>query len=129
MDAYDCIIGEDLIFGDDIRIVLTGRADGQLYVFIDASRLHKLEGSDGFHASAPCGRRHRAHILALRDGDKFGIGPVWVQVESVRVDLAGAQALRDVRLRIQAPLPLARNLPERLRRRLRRRGEGGSCWS
>lgn len=129
MDTHDCIIGESLIFGDDIRIQLTGRADGQLYVFIDASRLHKLEGSDGFHASAPCGHRHRAHILALRDGDKFGIGPICVQVESVRVDLSGAQALRDVRLRIQAPMSFARNLPERLRRRLRQRVEGEPCWS
>ena len=125
MDAHDCIIGESLIFGDDIRIQLSGRSDGQLYVFIDASRLHKLEGSDGFHASAPCGHRHRAHILALRDGDKFEIGPVCGQVESVRVDLPGAQALRDVRLRIHAPMSYGRNMPERVRRRV----EGASCWS
>ena len=129
MDVLDCTIGESLISGDDIRIQLTGRADGQLYLFIDASRLHKLEGSDGFHASAPCGHRHRAHILALRDGDKFCIGPVCVQVESVCVDLPGAQVLRDVRLRIEAPIPFVRNIPERLRRRLRRRVEGKPCWS
>ncbi len=124
MDTHDCTIGESLIFGDDIRIVLSGRVDAQLYVFIEAHRLHKLKVSDGFHASAPYGRGHRGHVIALRDGDKVGIGPVWIEVESVRVELNGAQALRDVRLRIQAPMPPARNLPERVRRRLQRRVEG-----
>lgn len=129
MDLIDCNVGDSLHFGDDIRIQLTGRVEGQLYVFIDAKRCHALEGGDGFHASALCRDGHRAHILALRDHGQFAIGPVRVQVERVRVHLPGVQALRDVRLRVDAPMPWARTTPARVRRRLPRRMEGTSCWS
>lgn len=129
MDLIDCTVGDSLHFGDDIRVQLTGRVDGMLDVFMDTKRTHALEGGDGFHASALCRGGHRAHILALCDHDQFAIGPVRVQVERVRVDLPGAQVLRDIRLRIHAPMPYVRKTPERFRRRLRQRVEGASCWS
>jgi hypothetical protein len=129
MDIIDCSVGDSLHFGDDIRVQLTGRIGSLLHVFIDAKRSHALEGSDGFHASALCRGGYRAHVLALCDHDQFAIGPVRVQVESVRVDLPGVQALRDVRLRINAPMSITRTTPERARRHERQLMEGASCWS
>ncbi len=129
MDLIDCTVGDCLHFGDDIRVQLTGRIDSLLYVFIDAKRSQSLEGSDGFHASALCRGGHRAHVLALCDYDEFVIGPVRFRVESVRVDLPGVQVLRDVRLRIHAPMPIVRTRPECVRHRERQRVQGASCWS
>lgn len=129
MDLIDCTVGDCLHFGDDICVQLTGRVDGLLYVFIDAKRSHALEGINGFHASALCRGGHRAHVLALCDHDEFVIGPVRVRVECVRVDLPGAQALRDVRLCIDAPMPFTRTAPERAPHRQLREVEGASCWS
>ncbi len=129
MDLIDCNVGDCLHFGDDIRVQLTGRIDNLLYVFIDAKRSHALEGIDGFHASALCRGGHRAHVLALCGHDEFVIGPVRVRVESIRVDLQWAQALRDVRLCIEAPLPFVRTTPARAPHRQRREVEGASCWS
>jgi hypothetical protein len=129
MDIIDCNVGDSLHFGDDIRVQLTGRVGSLLYVFIDAKRSHALEGSGGFHASALCRGGYRAHVLALCDHDQFVIGTVRVQVESVRVELPGVQALRDVRLRINAPMSFTRTTPAHVRHRLPRRVEGASCWS
>jgi hypothetical protein len=129
MNLIDCTVGDSLHFGDDIRIQLTGRIDSLLYIFIDAKRSHALEGSDGFHASALCRGGHRAHVLAMCDHDEFAIGPVRVRVECVRVTLTGAQALRDVCLRIDAPMPFARTTLARVSLRQRRHVEGASCWS
>lgn len=129
MDLIDCAVGDSLHFGGDIRIQLTGRIDTMLYVFIDAKRSHALEGNDGFHASALCRGGYRAHVLAMCDHDEFLIGPVRVRVESIRIDLLGAQALRDVRLCIDAPMPFLRTRPECVRHRERQRVQGASCWS
>ncbi len=107
MDSIDCAIGEKLSFGDDIRIGLTGRIDDVLYVYIDAASAHALEGGDGFHASAPCRLGYHAHVLVLRNHDSFEIGPVRIEIADVRIDIDGAQALRDVRLRIDAPKAMA----------------------
>jgi hypothetical protein len=107
MDVIDCSIGEKLSFGDDIRIGLTGRIDDMLYVYIDAATAHVLEGGDGFHASAPCRSGYSAHVLALRNHDSFEIGPVRVEIADVRIDIDGAQALRDVRLQVYAPQTMA----------------------
>jgi hypothetical protein len=127
MTIINCSVGERLHFGDDICIQLTGRIDDMLYVFIDAKRCHGLDGGDGFHASALCRGGYRVHVLALRDYDEFAIGPVCIKVVRVRVDLPGAQALRDVRLRIDAPMPCVRSTPARAR--LRQRMDAASCWS
>ena len=129
MNRIDCSVGDSLHFGDDIRVRLTGRIGGMLYVYIDAKQSHALEGSDGFHASALCRGGYRADLLALCDHGQFTIGTVRVHVDSVRVDLPGAQALRDVRLRIDAPMPFTRTTPAHVRHRLLRRVEGASCWS
>jgi hypothetical protein len=129
MDLIDCSVGDSLHFGDDIRVRLTGRIGGLLNVFICANRSHAPEGSDGFHASALCRGGYRADVLALCDHDQFAIGTVCVQVDSVRVDLPGAQAMRDVRLRIDAPMPFTRTTPAHVRHRLLRRVEGAACWS
>lgn len=129
MDTIDCAAGEELRFGEDVRLKITGRSGDLLYVFIDAARVLELNGHDGFHATARCGRDRRAHVLALSDGDRFAVGPIRVHVECVQIVLLGAQALRDVRLRIETPLPFVRATPERVKRRLRRAGERVSCWS
>jgi hypothetical protein len=107
MDVIDCSIGEKLSFGDGIRIQLTGRIEDILYVYIDAASAHELEGGDGFDASAPCRSGYDAHVLALRNHDNFEIGPVRVEIADVRIDIDGAQALRDVRLRIHTPKAMA----------------------
>jgi hypothetical protein len=107
MDIIDCSIGEKLNFGDDIRISLTGRIDEVLYVYIDAASAHELEAGDGFHASAPCRIGYSSHVLALRSHDSFQIGPVRVQIADVLIYIDGAQALRDVRLRVHTPKAMA----------------------
>ena len=134
MGLIDCSVGDSLHFGDDIRAQFTGHIGGLLYVFIGAKRAHALEGSDGFHASAMCRGGCRAHVLALCDHAlcdhcQVVIGPVCVQVQSERVDLLGAQAVRDLRLRIDAPMSFTRATPARVRYRLLRRVEDASCWS
>ena len=119
MPVFDCTVGESLRIGGDIRLNLTGRVDEMLYVFIDAAARHELGGFGGFHASAPCGIRRRAHVLALRDGDVFSIGPAEIAVESVRLRIPGMRALREVRLCIapSSPLIIVRQAPPRPRRR------------
>jgi hypothetical protein len=104
--AFDCSVGESLRFGADIGLQLSARIDEQLFVFIDAARRHVFDGNGGYHASAPCGGRHRAHVLILRDGDAFAIGPVHIVIASVQLQIAGANVLRDVRLQIDAPASL-----------------------
>jgi hypothetical protein len=129
MPLFDCSVGDSLHFGDEIRIQLTGRVDGLLYVFVDAKRCHALAGGNGFRASALCGEGHRAHVLALGDGDGFSIGPVRVEVAQVRIELPVVQVLRDVRLRIEAPMPCVLSRPERPKHRPHRRAEKASCRS
>lgn len=129
MDTIDCAKGEELRFDEDVRLKITGRSGELLFVFIDAPRALELKGHDGFHATAPCRDRRNAHVLGLLDGDRFEIGPIRIHVERVQVVLPGAQALRDVRLRIDTQIPYVRATPERVRRRLRRAGEQVSCWS
>jgi hypothetical protein len=122
MPVFDCAVGESLRLGSDIRLNLTGRDGDTLYVFIDAASHHALGGAGGFHASAPCGIRRRAHVLALRDDASFSIGPVDITVEAVRLRIPGASALRDVRLYIASSSPriIVRQAPSR-RRRIDRR--------
>lgn len=123
MPVFDCTVGESLQFGADIRLNLTGRDGETLYVFIDAASRHELGGVGGFHASAPSGIRRRAHILALRDGETFSIGPVGIIVEAVQLRMENARALREVRLQIDSPSPLTvvRQAPHRPRQRAHRR--------
>jgi hypothetical protein len=122
MPVFDCTVGELLRIGSDIRLNLTGRVDDMLYVFIDAASRHDLGGVGGFHASAPCGIRRRAHVLALRDHESFFIGPVSITVDAVRLRIPGARVLRDVRVCIapSSPLIIVRQAPSRPRRRLQR---------
>lgn len=122
MNTIDCAVGEELHFGTDIRIQLTGRVDGALYVFIDASRAHALECHAGFSGTAACGRGRSAHVLALRNQDWFAIGPVRVLVDRVRVVQPDARPLRDVCLHIDASLECVRGVPGRTRRRWSRAG-------
>ncbi len=119
MDLIDCSVGDSLHFGDDIRIQLTGRVDGMLYLFIDAKRSHALVGGEGFHASALCRGGHRAHVLALCDGDGFAIGPVVLRFEDVRWRIPGVRALRDIHLHFHVPdaLLIRRSAPARVRAR------------
>ncbi len=123
MPVFDCTLGESLRIDSGIRLHLTGRVDAILYLFIDAAAKYELGGVGGFHASAPSGMRRCAHVLALQDGESFCIGPVGVAVEAVRLQIPGARALRDVRLRIDLPVPvrIVREAPLRPRRRLRLR--------
>ncbi|MFZ5635843.1 MAG: hypothetical protein ACOY82_04580 [Pseudomonadota bacterium] len=122
MPVIDCTMGESLRIGGDIRLHLTGRVDEMLYVFIDAAAHHELDGVGGFHASAPSGIRRRAHILGLRDGESFSIGPADITVEAVRLRIPGVRALREVRLRIvrSSPLIIVRQAPTRPRTRIHR---------
>lgn len=122
MPVFDCIVGESLRIGSDIRLLLTGRVDAMLYVFIDAASRHELAGVGGFHASAPSGIQRRAHVLALRDDESFSIGSVEITVEAVRLRIPGARALREVRLCIapSSPLIIVRQAPLRPRRRTHR---------
>jgi hypothetical protein len=106
MTMFDCALQESLCIGKDIRLNLTGRVDGLLYVFIDAAARHAIEGVCGFNASAPSGIDRIAHVLALHDAETFCIGPARITVEAVHLRIAGANALRDVRLQINAPEPL-----------------------
>ena len=107
MPLLDCSLLETLRIGRDIRIQPTGRVDDVLYVYIDASVRHDLGGVGGFRASAPSGIGRMAHVLALRDGDGFTIGPTTVIVEAVRLRIPGATALRDIRLQVSPPRVLA----------------------
>lgn len=122
MPVFDCTVGESLRIGGDIRLHLTGRVNGMLYAFIDAAARQALGGVGGFHASAPSGIRRRAHILALRDGESFSIGPADITVDAVCLRIPGVRALRDVRLRIvpMAPLIIVRQVPLRPRSRIHR---------
>ncbi len=122
MPVIDCSVGESFRIGGDIRLHLTGRADEMLYVFIDAAARHELGGFGGFHASAPCGIRRRAHVLALRDDESFSIGPAEIAVEAVCLRIPGVRTLREVRLRIVllSPLIIVREAPSRRRTRTHR---------
>ncbi|MFZ5637049.1 MAG: hypothetical protein ACOY82_10765 [Pseudomonadota bacterium] len=113
MPVIDCTMGESLRIGGDIRLHLTGRVDEMLYVFIDAAARHELDGVGGFHASAPSGIRRNAHVLALRNGASFAIGDVRVAVEAVRLRIAGAHPLRDVRLHLASPVRITRETSPR----------------
>jgi hypothetical protein len=114
MAVIDCVLHESLQVERGIRVQITGRFDDMLYLFIDAEARHELAGVEGFHASAPSGIRRIAHVLALRDGQSFDIGGVQVAVEAVRLLIAGAHPLRDVRLRIASPARIAREARPRL---------------
>lgn len=118
MSVYDCSIRESLRIGKDIRVHLTGRVDDVLYLFIDAAARHELGGVGGFHASAPSGIWRTAHVLAVCNGETFTIGVTRITVEAVRLWIPGAHALREVRLRIEAsvPLKIARAAPLRAKR-------------
>lgn len=119
MPVIDCSLRESLRIGREIRVHLTGRVDGVLYIFIDAIARHELGGVGGFHASATSGVGRCAHVLALRDSESFTIGEeVAISVEAVRLRIPGADALREVRLRIDAPrsLRIAREAPSRAKR-------------
>lgn len=133
MPILDCSLLETLRVGRDTRIQPTGRVDDVLYVYIDASVRHELGGADGFRASAPSGIGRMAHVLALRDGEEFTIGPMIVIVEAVRVRIPGATALRDIRLRVSPPSALAmvREPHRRPRTKGHRPTEWGRtpCWS
>ncbi|WP_374295975.1 hypothetical protein [Sphingomonas sp.] len=117
MPLLDCTLLESITIGRDTRLQLTGRIDDVLYVYLDALVRHELGGVDGFHASAPSGIGRVAHVLALRDGDIFTIGPTTIAVQSVCLRIDGAQALRDIRLRIDPPkvLRIVRTPPPRRR--------------
>lgn len=101
MTVFDCSLHESLRLGKDIRVHLTGRVDDVLYLFIDAAARHELGGVGGFHASAPSGVWRTAHVLAVRDGESFTIGAARMTVEAVCLRIAGAHALREVRLRVE----------------------------
>lgn len=115
MPTLDCSLLETLRIGRDTRIQPTGRVDDVLYVYIDASVRHVLGGADGFRASAPSGIGRMAHVLALRDGQGFTIGPTTVLVEAVHLRIPGATALRDIRLHLSPPrvLAIVREAPRR----------------
>ena len=133
MPLLHCSLLETLRIGRDTRIQPTGRFDDVLYVYIDASVRHELGGADGFRASAPSGIGRMAHVLALRDGERFTIGPTAVLVEAVRLWIPGATALRDIRLHVSPPrvLAIVREPPRRLRAKGHRSTEWGRtpCWS
>lgn len=118
MTVFDCSLHESLRLGKDIRVHLTGRVDDVLYLFIDAAARHELGDVDGFHASAPSGIWRTAHVLAVGNGESFTIGVARITVEAVCLRIPGAHALREVRLRIEAPVPLkiARAVPLRAKR-------------
>lgn len=118
MSVLDCSLRESLRIGKDIRVHLTGRVDDVLYLFIDAAARHELGGVGGFHASAPSGIWRTAHVLALCNRETFTIGVARITVEAVRLRIPGAHALREVRLRIEAPivLKIAREAPLRAKR-------------
>jgi len=122
MPVIDCLVGESLQFGTDIRFNLTGRDGDTLHAFIDAASRHDLGGVGGFHACAPVGIRRRAHVVALGDGDSFSIGPVEITVEAVCLCIPGVRALRELRLRIDLSpmLAIERHASLRRRRRLHR---------
>jgi hypothetical protein len=122
MNPLDCAIGEELHFGSDIRIQLTGRVGDVLYVFIEAGRAHALVRHAGFSATATYRRGYRAHVLALRDQDRFAVGPVRILVDRVRGVQPGARLLRDVCLQIEAPMACVRGVGDPIRRRLSRAG-------
>jgi len=119
MIEIDCAIGEELRFGDALRVWLTGRVDAVLYVMIEASTADALEACVGFRASAPYRHGRVAHVLALRAEDRIAIGAIEIAVEATRLRLSGARALRDVRLRVRAPLAYVRTRPGRAQRRAR----------
>jgi hypothetical protein len=134
MPILDCALRESITIGRDTRLHLTGRIDDVLYVYLDASVRHDLGRVDGFHASAPSGVGRVAHVLALRDGDTFTIGPTTIVVQAVRLRIDGARALRDIRLSIDPPkvLRIVRAPPPRRRRsEPTRMTEQGMqpCWS
>ena len=108
MTVIDCVLQESLRVERGIRVQITGRYEDMLYLFIDADARQELVGVDGFHASAPSGIRRIAHVLALRDGESFAIGAVQLTVEAVRLRIAGAHPLRDVRLCITSPARISR---------------------
>lgn len=118
MTVFDCSLHESLRLGKDIRVHLTGRIDDVLYLFIDAAARHELGDVDGFHASAASGIWRTAHVLAAGNGKSFTIGVARITVEAVCLRIPGAHALREVRLRIEAPVPLkiARAAPLRAKR-------------
>ncbi len=133
MPLLDCSLLETLRIGRDTRIQPTGRVDDVLYLYIDASVRYELGGADGFRASAPSGIGRMAHVLALRDGEGFTIGPTAVIVEAVRLRIPGATALRDIRLQVSPPRVLAimREPPRHPRIKGRRPTGWGRtpCWS
>lgn len=134
MPILDCALLESITIGRDTRLHLTGRIDDVLYIYLDASVRHDLGGVDGFHASAPSGVGRVAHVLALRDGDAFTVGPTTIAVQAVCLRIDGAQALRDIRLRIDPPkvLRIVRTPPPRRRTsKPTRTTEPGRlpCWS
>ena len=131
MTVFDCSLRESFQVGRDIRLQITGRVDEVLYVFIDTAARHELGGVGGFHASAPSGIGRIAHVLALRDADCFTIGQVSITIEAVRLRIPDAQALRQVRLRIDmdtTPVQVTREAIPRKPGRLQcLRVEGASC--
>jgi|GEM_PF-1708689 len=126
MPVIDCSLLETLRIGRDTRIQPTGRVDDVLYVYVDASVRHALGGADGFRASAPSGIGRMAHVLALRGGEGFTIGPTTVIVESVRLRIPGATALRDIRLQVSPPRVLA--IVREPHRRPRAKGHRSTGW-
>ena len=134
MPILDCALLESITIGRDTRLHLTGRIDDVLYIYLHAPVRHDLGGVDGFHSSAPSGVRPVAHVLALRDGDAFTVGPTTIAVQAVCLRIDGAQALRDIRLRIDPPkvLRIVRTPPPRCRtaRPTRTTQHGRQpCWS
>lgn len=122
MPVVHCAIGEGVRAGDAIQIHVTGRLDDVLYLFVEAAWGQPVEAGPGFHASAPCGFGWNAHVMALRDDDRFEVGPVSVRVEDLRARASLAQPLRDVRLHLQAPdamalvhIPRVRSMRPRLK--------------
>lgn len=133
MAVIDCVLQESLRVERGIRVQITGRYEDMLYLFIDAEARHELAGVGGFHASARSGIGRMAHVLALRDGEGFTIGPTTVIVDAVHLRIPGATALRDIRLQVSPPrvLALVREPPRRPRIKGHRPTGWGRtpCWS
>lgn len=106
MPVFDCVLGDSLRISRDIRVLLTGRVDDVLHLFIDAAARHELGGVGGFLASAASGIGRVAHVLVVRDTDAFTIGAVHITIDAVCLRIEGARALRDVRLRVESPDPI-----------------------
>ena len=102
MLVLHCAIGESIHAGDTIRIHVTGRHQHEQYLFVEAAWGQPLGAVPGFHASAPCDFGWNAHVLALRDGESFDVGPVFVRLEDLRASASVAPPIREVRLHLHA---------------------------